>query len=370
MSYDFWLELPKAQHGPKRKGGLSAEQSLRLQRAREILLAHEPAVTFDDDETMFTANSAELGDVFVEPNRITLAFSLGADAFRIYSAIHGLMQRFHDEGYVAVDPQLGADVLHAESFPEFMRQYRSQFKGEDAEFAIWCTGRTPQAWIDREAAEQRGAACAADVLPRGFLLSWQEYRALPDAELWAHVKMVSERNDAAIAAHDLTAYMQAISERARSIYVHSSRRLNGQHYPIGSETPWWNGSLLHYEAIILGELRSRGFHAAAFDQPQELRVAFQAYGAGGYLQEREAPRTSLADRMRQLLKAAGLSESGECFGSEGRWEYSFFGSDADAMYAAVSTLLEGQAATGLFAVTRRYGDLGAREVEVQIPGRE
>lgn len=370
MSYDFWLELPKSQRGPQRKGGLTADQSLRLQRAREILLSHEPGITFDDDDTMFTANSADLGDVFVERNRITLAFSLGADSFRIYTAIHRLLMRFQGEGYAAVDPQIGGDVHYADDFAEFMQQYRSQFSGDDSEFAIWCTGRTPQSWIDREAALQRGAPLAGGVLPRGFLLSWEAYRALPDAELWAHLQAVGERNDAAIAAHDLGPYMQALSERVRSIYRHAGRRLNGLYYPIGAETPWWNGSLLHYEATILGELRARGFHAAAFDQPQQLRVAFQAYGAHGYLQEGEAPRTQLADRLRQELKAAGLSESGEAFGSEGRWEYSFFGDDAEAMYAAIRPLLERPAGTGLFSVTRRFGDLGAREVEVMIPGGE
>ncbi|MEO8671866.1 MAG: hypothetical protein ABI411_11165, partial [Tahibacter sp.] len=248
MSYDFTLRIPAAQRKRNRKGGLHPEQLQRLQRAREILLAAEPGITIDDDETMFTAHSAELGDVYVAADRISLGMTLGAEPRAIYTAIHGLMKRFHDEGYEAVDPQMSEALVYAESFVEFMRQYRAHFNCLDDEFEQWCRGETPPAWAERRTERDRNDALAARAMPREWPLMWDEQNALSDDALWKHLHDVIRRNDTAIAEYGLAAYMQTLSSEQQQEMPSAGRRIDGSWYP-SSFVPWYEGSLLHYEAI-------------------------------------------------------------------------------------------------------------------------
>jgi len=363
MSYDFSLRIPAALRKRGRKGQPHPEQLQRLQRAREILLAFEPKIRFDDDEGMFTAFSAELGDVYVSYDRIDLALSMGADVRTVYSAIHGLLKRFHAEGYEAVDPQISGVIVYRESFADFMRQYREHFLCPDVEFEQWCRGEDPPAWAQRRARRERGDSRAASAFPRHeWELSWAQQKALSDEALWAHLQDITRRNDQTITSSGLADYLQLLSAEAQS--DQASRRLDGSYYPESLATSWYQGSRLHYEQLVLGELKQRGYRAVVRDRPQQLTLIFDRVGEQANSNAHDdAVRTTMIGVVARL-KAAGLVRSGNAMGTVNGWSYFLFGDDADAVHRA---LVEIFADSDLYQPTRmakRYGELGAREIEL------
>jgi hypothetical protein len=368
MSYDFSLRIPAAMRKRGKKGDLHPTQVQRLARAREILQAHEPDIRFDDDAGPFTAFSDELGEVHIGPDRIALGLSMATDARVLYSAIHGLMKRFHAEGYEAVDPQLTQPVVYCESFADFMRHYREHFPCPDDEFDQWCGGVDPPIWAERQAMRECGEAAAASALPRcDWDLTWEQRKALSDDALWAHLLEVTERIDALIAAHGLTDYLSLLSAQAQS--DQAARRLDGGYYPDAVTTRWFQGSLLHYESTVLAELKQRGYPAAVRAQPQQLTLIFD-------LASDQAVSSEHADQVRGAmqpviarLKADGLVRSGMTVGQGNRWRYFMYGDDVDAIHQALLELYGEGGWYPPLRVAKRYGELGAREVELPFADR-
>ncbi len=363
MSYDFSLRIPAALRKRGRKGEPHPDQLRRLQRAREILVAFEPDIRFDDDDGMFTAFSSELGDVYVSHDRIALAMSMGAEVRAVYSAIHGLLKRFHREGYEAVDPQIGGAIVYRESFADFMRQYREHFRCPDAEFEQWCRGEDPPIWAQRRALRERGDAQAALAFPRyEWELSWAQQKALTDEALWAHLRDVIGRNDQVIASSGLADYLQLLSIEAQS--DQAARRLDGSYYPEMLATTWFQGSRLHYERLLLGELQHRGYRAVVREQPQQFTLIFDLDGE-------QAISNAHADAVRSTmigvvarLKAAGLVRSGAATGTENRWSYFLYGDDVDAIHLALVEIFADPDLYPPMRIAKRYGEQGAREIEL------
>jgi hypothetical protein len=363
MSYDFWLELPADLREKKRRGGaLTEAQARRLKRARELLEAAEPGLRIDDDETMLTAYSAEIGDVYVERERVSLAMSLGSAPEQVYRAIHGLMKRFDGEGYVAVDAQRDTPVVFAASFPEFMRQYRDDFRCSDDEFALWCSGIEPPSWIRRREARERGGRIAADVLQRGATWSWQQVRDASDEALRQHYDEIVAQVDALVAGHGLGEYLQALSDDVHSISFLWPRRMDGTYYPISEFAPWFHSSVLHYESTLLGEMRSRQLPGSAHATPQRLVVVFEFPADDAYGESRKQQRIDLIARM-----ASRLRDAGALLGHDGHIrveaaEYNFHGDDVDALHAGLRPLLGEATAIAAVHIRKRYGDQGSREI--------
>lgn len=368
MSYDFSLRLPAALRKRKGKLGPHPEQVLRLQRAREIFLAFEPDVAIDDDNGMFTVFSAELGDVFVSYDRIALSLSMGADARVVYAAIHGLMKRFRGEGYEASDPQIGGAIVYHQSFADFMAQYRRQFRCNDEEFAQWCSGVEPPAWAQQRALRERGDALAATALPQcDWDLSWQQRKDLADDALWPHLLDVVRRNDAAISTHGLGEYLQLLSMKASIDARYGSRRLDGSYYPNSVDVNWFQGSLLHYEAIILGELKQRGYAAAVRDQPQRVSLVFDLAADQPISQAHmDAARAAVLPAYSELLQAGLIEHSVDGAGQGNAHIYHFHGDDADAIHAALTQSFAEPSRYQPARIAKRYGELGAREVELSF----
>lgn len=362
MSYDFSLRIPAALRKRGRKGEPHPEQVQRLARAREIMLAFEPDIRFDDDEGLFTAFSAELGDVHVSYDRIVLGMSMGTEVRALYSAIHGLMQRFHAEGYEAVDPQMTGAIVYRESFADFMRQYREHFLCPDDEFDQWCGGEDPPVWAERHAVRERGDALAAIVLPRcDWDLSWDQRKALSDDALWAHLQDVTRRNDEVIAAHGLTDYLDLLSAQAQS--DQAGRRLNGAFYPDAVTTPWFQGSRLHYEVTVLGELMQRGYAAVVREQPQQLTLIFDLAADQPFSSAHADEVCATMGPVVATLKATGLVRSGMTMGQGNLWTYVMYGDDVDAIHRSLCELFSDPARYQPARIAKRYGELGARQVE-------
>jgi hypothetical protein len=370
MSYDFRLRVPAAQRKRKRASGPRPEQLQRLERARAILRAHEPDIALEEADEMFTALSAELGDVHVHYDRIVMSMSMGAEPRRVYNAIHALMQRFAGEGYEADDPQLRTPPVYHEDFATFMRQYREHFSCTDDEFEQWCRGETPPAWAAREAARERGNALATQAFPRGWGLSWEEARALSDDALFAHLQDVIRRNDAAIEEHGLAEYMQALSLDQQAAFPLGPRRLDGRYYPNSMLVPWFQGTMLHYEATTLAELCTRGHAGVVRTRPQRVRVTFLPTPGSQFVNADYDDMKATMDAVYPQLKAAGLLQHGVSGRGEGliRMEYEFNGDDADAIAAAVRAAIPDDAPAKPARIARRYGEHGAREVEEAFSG--
>lgn len=366
MSYDFFLRIPGAPKR-KRKGGPSEEQLRRLARARELLLAAEPTMEFDEDEGMFTARSGELGEVFVEYDRISLGPTMASSPRSLYGALHGLMQRFDGEGYEAFDPQHGCVMTYHADFAIFMRQYRSDFDCDDDEFAQWCRGETPPAWIERAEASERGARLAAEALRGEHVHTWQQLRDMADDALWRHLLDITARNDEAIRTHGLEAYLRDCSNFARRISIHASRRLDGSYYPNEVVVEWMNRSMLNYEAQVLGQLRSRRYPGCAFDRPQWMDLVFALTETNRFDRSHTQALSDLGKRLQAHMHAACRSAVGDgIFINVTTHHRSFHGDDVDAMFAAIVPLLPEARALGLVRVVRRYGEIGSREEETMF----
>ncbi len=365
MSYDFRLCVPAAQRKRKRASGPHPEQLQRLERAREILRTHEPDIAFEEADGMFTALSAELGDVYVHYDRIVMSMSMGTEPRRLYRAIHALMKRFEGEGYEADDPQVRESPVFHEDFATFMRQYREHFSGTDEEFVLWCRGETPPAWAAREAARERGNAVAPQAFPRGWGLSWEETKALSDDALFAHLQDVIRANDAAIEAHGLADYMQALSLDQKAEFPLGPRRLDGSYYPNSMSVPWFQGTMLHYEAYTLGELCNRGYAGVIRTRPQRVRVIFLPKPGTEFTNADYDDMKVTMGPVYPALEAAGLIQHGVSGYGEGlsRMEYEFNGDDADAIAAAIRAAIPDGAPATPARIARRYGEHGAREVE-------
>ncbi|MGE4071790.1 MAG: hypothetical protein AB7E72_11495 [Lysobacterales bacterium] len=367
MSYDFSLRIPAALRKRGRKGEPHPDQLRRLQRAREILLAFEPDIRFDDDDGMFTAFSSELGDVHVSFDRIGLAMSMGAEVRAVYSAIHGLLKRFHSEGYEAVDPQISGAIVYRESFADFMRQYREHFRCPDAEFEQWCSGEDPPAWAEQGALRERGEAQAPKAFPRcEWELGWQQLRTHSDEALWAHLQDVTRRVDEQVAAFGLAEYLKLLSVEAQS--DQAVRRVDGSYYPGSMATSWFQGSLFHYEQMVLQELKQRGHAALLRDRPQQLTLVFDL-GAGCPIsnEHADAVRTTMIGVISRL-KGSGLVRSGTTIGQENRWSYFMYGDDVDAIHEALVEIFADPALCQPTALAKRYGEPGSREVELAFDG--
>lgn len=364
MSYDFSLRIPAAMRKRKKASGPHPEQLQRLERAREILRASEPGITFVDGEGMFTANSAELGDVHANYDKVWLSMSMGAEPRRVYGAIHGLMRRFHGEAYEPHDPQLIEAPIFHEDFATFMRGYREHFRCSDDEFAQWCRGETPPGWAEREAARERGDALAVQAFPKAWGLGWEQQKSMSDDELFAHLQETIRANDAAIAAHGLAAYMQVLALDQAHEFPLGQRRLDGTYYPNNLLVRWFQGSMLHYEAMTLGELCGRGYAAAVRTRPQRVRAIFvPASGSDFTNADFDAMKTTMTP-VYERLNAAGLIRHGSSgIGTAGRFEYEFNGEDADTIATAIRAAIALDAPARPVLLGLRYGQHGAREVE-------
>ncbi|MCP5473961.1 MAG: hypothetical protein H7A19_03880 [Rhodanobacteraceae bacterium] len=363
MSYDFSLRIPADLRKRGRKGEPHPDQLRRIARAREILQAFEPEIRFDDDDGMFTAFSAELGDVYVSYDRIGLAMSMGADVRTVYAAIHGLLKRFHTEGYEAVDPQIGGAISYRESFADFMRQYREHFRCPDEEFEQWCRGEDPPAWAEQGALRERGEAQASTAFPRcEWELGWQQLRTHSDDALWAHLQDVTRRVDEQISAFGLADYLKLLSVEAQS--DQAVRRVDGSYYPESMATTWFQGSLFHYEQMVLQELKQRGHAALLRDRPQHLTLVFDLDAGHPISNEHaDAVRTTMIDVIARL-KGAGLVRSGTTIGQGNCWSYFMYGDDVDAIHEALVEIFANPTLYQPTAVAKRYGEPGSREVEL------
>jgi hypothetical protein len=370
MSYDFSLRIPAAQRKRKRKDGPHPEQLQRLQRAREILLDFEPGIVLEEDEGMFTAHSATLGDIFVQADRISLGMSMGAEPRVVYTVIHTVMRLFDGEGYEATDPQVDGNIEYRGDFAAFMQQYRAHFSCDESEFDQWCRGETPPAWAERDAIRARGHEVAARAMPRDWELDWHQQKALSDDALWMHLQEVIRRNDEAIAANGLGDYMQALSYARKHDFPLGGRRVDGSYYPDSMATPWYQGSTLHYEAITLGALVERGYPAAVRDQPQCLTVVFDLPPDAPIDNAWHAMVQGTMAPVHALLQAAGLNRQGsDASACRNRWQFCYYGEDADAMHAALVAFFSEPGRYRPITMTKRYGERGAREVEIEFPAR-
>lgn len=362
MTYDFMLRVPAAARTRRKRGGISDAERQRIERARELLRAFEPDIAFsDDDDAMFTAISASLGEVYVERDRISLGFSLGAGTRYVYSAIHGLLACFEGEPYEAVDPQLGAPVHYVADFAEFMQQYRGDFRCNDEEFAQWCRGETPPAWAERAATRERGSRIATAVFPRPPSEAWLGNEALDTPTLLERMHDATAHNDALIREHGLLDYMRECAADAQRLCPVGARRLDGSFYPCTLLVPWMQRSLLMYECRLLHLLRERGVAQTVLDQPQHLELTFEQNLLDPADTKRSDARIALVPRLAQAMRDAcpDLIRYGG-MGTTTIATYSFYGRDTDAMHAALLPLADEMEHVGLVALSKRYGDVGSR----------
>lgn len=269
MSYDFFLTLPKARGN--QAGQAPAD---RVSRALAILRQQEPGIVTEPNPSGVTALSEQLGDIDITPDQIRMSLSTSSDPRALYTRIHGLMTRFAGEGYVAEDPQLSrGTVVHHPDFAVFMAQYREHFRCGDGEFAQWCRGEVRQEATRAPSRTQYERL--AGQLPRGVPLHHAEQRALSADALWDHLQDIVRQNDAAIAALDLRPYFDTLAAelQGRNPCYRAPRGIPGRWYESLFFTPWFQGSLLHYETQTLTLLWYRKHPAAMAICPQRYTLA-------------------------------------------------------------------------------------------------
>lgn len=353
MSYDFRLTLPRPRgtRGPKNKVTSGAD---RIAAAAEILRRHEPEIAIVGDEDGFVAHSPELGEVHVDVRAIRLGLSMGSEPRAVYTAIHGLMGRFDGAGYAAEDPQLrrGTVEYHPE-FATFMAQYREHFDCSEAEFLRWCHGETPPEWAERDARRIAGEAGAAQ-LPRDGRIPYPEQRAMEADALWSHLQEVVARNDAAIEALGLAPYLDDLAT-AQAARFEGYRRPPGRWYESLMASPWYQGSSLHYEALVLGLLRQRGHPLAMAGCPQRYSLSTPTAGS-----ETPADWKALVDDITPLLRDQGLIHRPPLVTRVGADAcVTYDGMEADAIHRVAWTRVT--AVSRRVEARLRYGVEGARE---------
>jgi hypothetical protein len=152
--------------------------------------------------------------IYIEPNRVSLAMTMGTKPRALYGAIYGLMRLLHDQGYVAWDPQLRTGTVeYRNSFAEFMQQYREHFDCPDGEFERWCQGELPPEWAERAKQVRAGAELATRAFPRDEdLARWQCDSESPD-EQWKLLQTIVAEVDRRIEQNKLGAYMRWLAPR-------------------------------------------------------------------------------------------------------------------------------------------------------------
>ncbi len=296
MSYDFRLKLPRTRAG---RSGAAAVPD-RVAAAADVLRRHEPEVVIDGDEDGFVARSAELGEVHVDARTIRLGLSMGSEPRAVYAAIHGLLRRFDGAGYEAEDPQLmRGRVDYDPDFATFMAQYREHFDCSEAEFRQWCRGETPPEWAARDARRADGEQRAAR-LPNDGRIPHAEQRAMDNDALWAHLLDVVARNDGAIAALGIGPYLDDLAT-AQAARFEGYQRPPGRWFESLMNAPWYQGSSLHYEALVLNLLWQRNHPPAMAGCPQRYTLSTPAAPSGT-----SSDWQALINSITPLLRDQGL----------------------------------------------------------------
>jgi hypothetical protein len=365
MSYDFSLKLPKALQSRRRKDGSNPEAELRMARVCDALRRADPDMVIDDDDGFITAHGTALGDIYIEPNRVSLAMTMGTKPRDLYNAIHGLMGLLHDQEYVASDPQLRAGTVEfRNSFAEFMQQYREHFDCPDGEFLRWCQGETPPEWTERAKQVRAGAEMATRAFPRDEdLAKWQGDCASVDDQ-WKLLLAIIAEVDRRIEEYGLGAYMLWLARRNPLGPNIGPRRLDGTIYPSDLDAAWYAGSLMRHEQDALHRLRIQGYPPAVQSQPHRLTLRISRPF------ERPADARHEWDDLirgisRSLIAANIAHRDSHSVSSSEFSEWDFYGTDADAMHGAAYPVVIGRFPD--VVSIRRYGGIGATEVRTGSP---
>lgn len=357
MSYDVFIELPKAQRSKPRRGEYPPAALALLEQTVAALRRIDPDIEIERDDALVEGRSGILGTLIADPNRVSLRYTSAFGYHAVLMAMQRALAELEPLGFEGYDPQVGAVIRHFPARADFLRQFRSQILCTDDEFEEWIEGREPDSWRRwRELEEGPGSRFVpASFPPLPDFPDWQVIRDMPPEALDALLRRLIALNDARIRQLDLVDYLQQALLRDRL----RERRGNGDWLPFRI----WptNHTSLGQEREILGALIARGWPAVIFDQPQQLAIEVDA-------KRRADPQacSERTDLMRRELwdAVSGLPEPRHCSGS-----WSGFVSRLEIECEAPNTALQ-----ALLPILRRYSDLpirilrrygwhGAREVE-------
>lgn len=253
MSYDLHLEVPPAERIRPRRGEYPAAAIERLARIEACLRGLDPAIAIERDEGVLEADSAVLGSLIADPNRITLRLGTACGYSALLNAFHDALAAFEPLGFEGFDPQVGGRIRHHADGPTFLRQFRSQVLCPDDEFEQWIHGIEPASWRQRRLARQdfeRGYR-AENFPALAWLPQSKEIAALDDAALAALLSRVVAHNDAILDRFGLRASLSLFKDAGGT----PRQRGDGSWMPFDL---WLYGSSLGQEMGLYQELSRRG----------------------------------------------------------------------------------------------------------------
>lgn len=275
MSYDVYLEVPAAQRIKPRHGEYPAAAFERLARIEACLRRLDPAIGIERDDGVLEADSAVLGSLIADPNRITLRFSASSGYSALLNAFHDALAACEPLGFEGFDPQVGGRIRHHADGPTFLRQFRSQILCPDDEFEQWIHGIEPPSWRQRRLARgdfERGYR-AENFPALATLPQPQEIAALGDAALAGLLERVVAHNDAILDRFGLRTSLALFKD------IGGTPRQRGD----GSWMPfdlWLYGSSLGQEMGLHQELLRRGWPGAAGAAQDQARPEASAWPGG------------------------------------------------------------------------------------------
>ncbi len=205
MSYTVFIEVPPFERLKPKRGEYPPAALQRLALIAATLSRLDPDAGLTQDDGLVEADSAKLGAVIADPNRITLQFRAAQGYSALLNAFHAALGAFEPLGFVGSDPQVGGVIRYFADGPTFLRQFRSQIICPDDEFEQWIHGIEPPAWAPRRQARQRlqEAYTAENFAELADLPYHQEVLAMTPAAREALLARVVAHNDAVIARLNL-----------------------------------------------------------------------------------------------------------------------------------------------------------------------
>lgn len=126
MSYDVFIELPKALRKKPKRGEYPPEALARLEQIVASLQRIDPEIVIERDDALVEGSSQVLGQVVADPNRISLRYSSAFGYHGMLQAMQRALGELEPLGFEGHDPQIGARIHYFAERAAFMRQFRSQ----------------------------------------------------------------------------------------------------------------------------------------------------------------------------------------------------------------------------------------------------
>ncbi len=357
MSYDVFMEIPKALRSRPKRGEYPPDALERLDQIVAALRRIDPQIELARDDALVEGRSGVLGDVVADPNRVSLRYTSAFGYHGMLQAMQRALGELEPLGFEGQDPQVGGRIRHFAERAPFLRQFRSQILCPDDEFEAWLEGREPAAWRHwRELKETAGTRYVpASFPPLPDMPDWQTLRDMDAEALDRLLKRLIAHNDRRIEELELSEFLQ----QARLRDGVSERRGNGDWLPV---TDWFTpGTSLGQEHEVMRRLIDRRWPAVIFDQPQQVTIEVDANAS-----DDSAACSARTEAMRSELWQAARALPG-CGTLRGVWQDFVDRTEIeceapDTMLAGLAPILERYRDLPI-RIIRRYGWLGAREVE-------